>query len=361
MLSAGDRHGYGIRQDIVDHTNGALALEAGNLYRTIRRLEHDGLIDESGRRPAGDATTNVAATTGSRRSAERCWRPSSSDFATWCVSAKRGGSSLRSPYDARILSAARHEGERVYRALLRLYPASFRRRYAHDMIAFYRDRVRHTPSHARARLRLWLALAGDVGDPRLVFRRARRSRTSPARNPCRSCCKTFALPCAACSHDRPFLRRCWRRSPSALAPTPRSSAWSTPSCFDRCRIRTSSRSSTSRTMIRTRRCPSRSSSTTSVACRRLRSSRRTTRPRRRSALAMNRAASAARASRATSSPCSESRQSLAEPSRRTSSRTAPPCASPSSVTPSGCRSSPATRTWLAGQSPSTALRSRSSV
>jgi DNA-binding PadR family transcriptional regulator len=52
MLSAGDRHGYGIRQDILDHTRGAIALEAGNLYRTIRRLEHDGLLDESGRRPA---------------------------------------------------------------------------------------------------------------------------------------------------------------------------------------------------------------------------------------------------------------------------------------------------------------------
>src|SRR3954464_3221183 len=52
MLSAGDRHGYGIRQDILDHTRGAIALEAGNLYRTIRRLEADGLLDESGRRPA---------------------------------------------------------------------------------------------------------------------------------------------------------------------------------------------------------------------------------------------------------------------------------------------------------------------
>lgn len=55
MLSAGDRHGYGIRQDILEHTRGTLALEAGNLYRTIRRLEQDGLVDESGRRPsAGD-------------------------------------------------------------------------------------------------------------------------------------------------------------------------------------------------------------------------------------------------------------------------------------------------------------------
>jgi len=47
MLSAGARHGYGIRQDIIKHTEGAIELEAGNLYRTIRRLETDGLVDES--------------------------------------------------------------------------------------------------------------------------------------------------------------------------------------------------------------------------------------------------------------------------------------------------------------------------
>ena len=52
MLSAGERHGYGIRQDILEHTHGSLELEAGNLYRTIRRLEQDDLVDESVRRPA---------------------------------------------------------------------------------------------------------------------------------------------------------------------------------------------------------------------------------------------------------------------------------------------------------------------
>ncbi len=52
MLSAGERHGYGIRQDIIDHTGGAVQLEAGNLYRSIGRLIDDGLVDESGRRPA---------------------------------------------------------------------------------------------------------------------------------------------------------------------------------------------------------------------------------------------------------------------------------------------------------------------
>src|SRR5688572_25033800 len=44
VLSAGDRHGYGIRQDILDHTDGRLAVEAGNLYRHIRGLEDDALI-----------------------------------------------------------------------------------------------------------------------------------------------------------------------------------------------------------------------------------------------------------------------------------------------------------------------------
>jgi PadR family transcriptional regulator PadR len=47
MLTAGDRHGYGLRQDIVDHTAGRVALEAGNLYRHIRRLQSAGIIDET--------------------------------------------------------------------------------------------------------------------------------------------------------------------------------------------------------------------------------------------------------------------------------------------------------------------------
>jgi DNA-binding PadR family transcriptional regulator len=44
MLSGGDRHGYGIRQDIIDHTGGEIEIEAGNLYRHIRALEDRGLV-----------------------------------------------------------------------------------------------------------------------------------------------------------------------------------------------------------------------------------------------------------------------------------------------------------------------------
>lgn len=47
MLAGGDRHGYGLRQDILDHTGGKIELEAGSLYRHIRRLEDSGLVAES--------------------------------------------------------------------------------------------------------------------------------------------------------------------------------------------------------------------------------------------------------------------------------------------------------------------------
>ncbi|HEY7876636.1 MAG TPA: helix-turn-helix transcriptional regulator [Gemmatimonadaceae bacterium] len=45
MLAAADRHGYGIRQDILEHSQGQIELEAGNLYRHIRRLESKSLIE----------------------------------------------------------------------------------------------------------------------------------------------------------------------------------------------------------------------------------------------------------------------------------------------------------------------------
>ena len=47
MLSRGERHGYGIRQDVLDHSGGRMELEAGALYRHIRHLQADELIEES--------------------------------------------------------------------------------------------------------------------------------------------------------------------------------------------------------------------------------------------------------------------------------------------------------------------------
>jgi len=51
-LADGDRHGYAIIQDVEARTDGDLRLGAGTLYRSIHRMLEQGVIVESGRRPA---------------------------------------------------------------------------------------------------------------------------------------------------------------------------------------------------------------------------------------------------------------------------------------------------------------------
>ena len=53
-LAGGERHGYGITQDIAGRTSARMRLEPGNLYRSLRAMLDDGLIEESQRRPAPD-------------------------------------------------------------------------------------------------------------------------------------------------------------------------------------------------------------------------------------------------------------------------------------------------------------------
>ena len=53
-VATGERHGYGIMLDIAERTGGSVRLEAGGLYRSIRRLLADKLLTESTRRPAAD-------------------------------------------------------------------------------------------------------------------------------------------------------------------------------------------------------------------------------------------------------------------------------------------------------------------
>ena len=51
-LTDGDRHGYGIIQDVALRTQGELKLSAGTLYRSIQRMQEQGLIEELRQRPA---------------------------------------------------------------------------------------------------------------------------------------------------------------------------------------------------------------------------------------------------------------------------------------------------------------------
>src|SRR4030095_11774454 len=46
-LSDGDLHGYGIMQEVAEHTAGQIKLGPGTLYGAIKRLLNDGLIVEA--------------------------------------------------------------------------------------------------------------------------------------------------------------------------------------------------------------------------------------------------------------------------------------------------------------------------
>lgn len=50
-LSDGDLHGYGIMQEVAEHTAGQIKLGPGTLYGAIKRLLHDRLIVEADERP----------------------------------------------------------------------------------------------------------------------------------------------------------------------------------------------------------------------------------------------------------------------------------------------------------------------
>jgi DNA-binding PadR family transcriptional regulator len=53
-LAAGERHGYGIIQDIAARGEGAVP-DVGTMYRALARMVESGLIEASSRRRAADA------------------------------------------------------------------------------------------------------------------------------------------------------------------------------------------------------------------------------------------------------------------------------------------------------------------
>ncbi|HLK70189.1 MAG TPA: PadR family transcriptional regulator [Bryobacteraceae bacterium] len=50
-LADRERHGYAIMQDVAARTDGKLKLSPGTLYGSIKRMLHDGLIEELEERP----------------------------------------------------------------------------------------------------------------------------------------------------------------------------------------------------------------------------------------------------------------------------------------------------------------------
>jgi DNA-binding PadR family transcriptional regulator len=50
-LAGAEQHGYGIMQEVLERTNGAVRLWPATLYGSLKRLIADGLIEESDERP----------------------------------------------------------------------------------------------------------------------------------------------------------------------------------------------------------------------------------------------------------------------------------------------------------------------
>jgi len=53
-LAEDDSHGYRIRAEVIERSNGTVTLDPGSLYRLIARLTDDGLIVEAPTRPKAD-------------------------------------------------------------------------------------------------------------------------------------------------------------------------------------------------------------------------------------------------------------------------------------------------------------------
>jgi DNA-binding PadR family transcriptional regulator len=50
-LADGEKHGYAIMQDVAELTGGQMKLVPGTLYRSIKKMLEDGLIEETEERP----------------------------------------------------------------------------------------------------------------------------------------------------------------------------------------------------------------------------------------------------------------------------------------------------------------------
>ena len=55
VLQRHERHGYGIIQEVAERSDDAIVLQTGALYRMLKRLVADGLIESSDRRAVAEA------------------------------------------------------------------------------------------------------------------------------------------------------------------------------------------------------------------------------------------------------------------------------------------------------------------
>ena len=111
-------------------TDGAVSMGPGTLYGSIKRMLADGLIEETAERPdpeLDDERRQYYRVTADGEQARRRARPDGVAPASCRLAAIR----------RRVMRSVR-----IYRALARLYPPSFRRAYGDLMVQQFVDRLR---------------------------------------------------------------------------------------------------------------------------------------------------------------------------------------------------------------------------
>lgn len=70
-LAGGERHGYGLVQDIEHMTDDGVRMDPANLHRALQRLVRDGLVTDLGRSEAGGRQRRHYALSGDGRARAR--------------------------------------------------------------------------------------------------------------------------------------------------------------------------------------------------------------------------------------------------------------------------------------------------
>ena len=159
-LTDGDRHGYGVIQDVEQRTGGAMRLGTGTLYTAIARLVALGLIGETRRRRSTTLLSLAAA---------RPRRPASGNAPAGSAGPSRACS--RCPL---ITGSGRNEAvmstssrtvrvaTRLHRALLWLVPSEVRREYGAEMIATFEAAA--NDARGAGLLAVWRLLLHEIFD-----------------------------------------------------------------------------------------------------------------------------------------------------------------------------------------------------
>ena len=138
-LAAGERHGYGIIQDIQERGDASVP-DVGTMYRALARMVEAGLIEAGARRPAPDAERRAA-----QLLPHHGGGPARRDRGGAAAgSADAGGAHRRPAPEGAKSDRDRlvNLSERWFRLLLRLYPPDFRDEMGDAVVETYRDRAR---------------------------------------------------------------------------------------------------------------------------------------------------------------------------------------------------------------------------